>query len=200
MSAPTPSRTLQRKTRSTYGEGAAPDATATGSDRIGGHPDGVSAPLGSPSGGAVADGCAAPEPRTLLFDSRNRRAYLIVQSVQGPHRLYIGRYNDRQAAHTAAAAVLLAGGDAKAVAEAQKSARSLIAGPVPMFSPHSTADGRRNLSVKFNSTRLHLGSFRSESTARSALDTFLTNAEDQSLEVARQAAKRMSIDTVVDII
>jgi len=189
-----PSLTLRRttRTRSVHGEGAALDATATGPDRIGGHTDDVSTPLGSKSGGAVADRRAAPQ--AILFDPRNSRAYLIVQGVQGPRRLYIGRYNDRQAAHAAGAAVLLAGGDAEAAAEAQKSARCVIAGPVPMLSSHSTADGRRNLGVKINSTRLHLGSFPSESTARIALDTFFTVAEDHSLEVARQAAKRMSIE------
>lgn len=63
-------------------EGAAPDATASGSDRIVGHPNDVSTPLGSPSERHVADG-AAPESRILCFDPRNSRAYLSADVYPG---------------------------------------------------------------------------------------------------------------------
>ena len=187
------SRGEQRPFRRARVEGAAPDATASGSDRIGGSPpNDVSTPLGSSSKRHAADG-AAPESRHLSFDPRNSRAYL---SVQDRRQIYIGRYNNRQEADAAAAAVLLTGAEnlAAAATDAQRKARGLVHGPVPLWSHQSTADGRRNLLVKWKSNRYHLGAFRFESTARSALDAFLDKVLTDDVQEAREVAKRMALE------
>jgi hypothetical protein len=126
------------------------------------------------------------------YSGRTHRAYLMF-GHQRP-RLYIGIYKSRDAAHAAAAAVQLAGGGAEAALAAQKSAwDSMDPGYVPLWRSAQGKDGRRNLYVIWNGDKIFLGSFRMETAARSALDAFLTYADEQ-IEDAVAKAKEIAIE------
>jgi hypothetical protein len=131
------------------------------------------------------------------YSGRTHRAYMTFGHERP--RLYIGIYKSRDTAHTAAAAVQLAGCSDEAARAAQKTAwDAMEPGYVPLWRSTQGKDGRRHLYVLWNTShktgdKIFLGSFRTEIAARSALDAFLTFA-DKNLEDAVAKAKQIAIE------